>query len=127
MQTNNRDEMKESFFNIEYKEGIYISSLSHKDDPYKMNWVEGTQLWGTIRAPKGIDTEVTRSFTNNNTLREVYTFTNNTEFDIFSKLGDISIYTIFNDDYESADICITNKCHAHIWCGGTVSYIQAVY
>jgi len=126
MQKENRDGLKESSFNILYKEEIYISSLSHKEDPYKMNWVEGTQLWGTMRAPKGIDTKVIRCFTNNNTLREVYTFTNTTEFDIFTKIGDISIYTTFNDDYESADVCMTNKCHAHIWCGGMVSYIMGL-
>ncbi|WP_462411394.1 hypothetical protein [Neobacillus sp. Marseille-QA0830] len=122
----NRDEKIESSFHIEYKEDRYISSLSHKDDPYQMNWVEGTQFWGTIRAPKGIDTKVMRTFTKNNTLREVYTFTNNTEFDIFSQLGDTSIYTTFNDDYESAEVCTVKKCHAHIWCGGEVSYIMGL-
>ena len=126
MQKEFRNISKQSSFNILYKEEIYVSSLVHKDDPYKMNWVEGTELWGTIRAPKGIDTEVLRSFTINNTLREVYKFTNTTEFDIFTKLGDISIYTTFNDDYESADVCLSNKCHAHIWCGGTVSYIMGL-
>ncbi|MFS0638372.1 hypothetical protein AB1K84_20940 [Mesobacillus foraminis] len=122
----NKDETIESFFNIEYKEDIYISSLTHKDDPYKMNWVEGTQLWGTIKAPEGIDATVIRSLTDHNTLKEVYKFTNITEFDIFSKQGDTSIYTTFNDDYDSADICTVNKCHAHLWCGGEVSYIMGL-
>jgi hypothetical protein len=122
----NREEMNESSFNIEYKDDMYISSLSHKDDPYNMNWVEGTQLWGTVRVPKGIHTKVSRSLTNHNTIREIYTFTNKTEFDIFSQLGNTSIYTTFNDDYESADVCMVKKCHAHIWCGGEVSYIMGL-
>ncbi|WP_077618235.1 hypothetical protein [Bacillus sinesaloumensis] len=120
------NEIIESTFNIEYKEDMYISSITHKDDPYKMNWVEGTQFWGTIKAPKGIDTTVDRCLTKHNTLREVYTFTNNTEFDIFSKAGDTSIYTTFNDNYESADVSTVKKCHAHIWCGGEVSYIMGL-
>ncbi len=126
MKIKNWDDIKESSFAIEFKEDKYIRSISHNDDPYKMNWVEGTQLWGTIKAPKGIDTTVIRSLTERNTLKEVYKFTNNTEFDIFSKQGDTSIYTTFNDDYDSADICTVNKCHAHIWCGGEVSYVMGL-
>lgn len=126
MKIKNWDDIKESSFAIEFKEDKYIRSISHNDDPYKMNWVEGTQLWGTIKAPKGIDTTVIRSLTDKNTLKEVYKFTNNTEFDIFSKQGDTSIYTTFNDDYDSADICTVNKCHAHIWCGGEVSYVMGL-
>ncbi|MGM7719790.1 hypothetical protein [Metabacillus sp. Hm71] len=113
-------------FVIEYTDNNLISSISHRDDNHRMNWVEGSQCWGSTIVPNGIASEVTRTLTEKGTLRENYVFTNKTEFDIFTKVGDISIYTTFNDDYGSSDVCMTNKCHAHIWCGGNVSYIMGL-
>ncbi|WP_042457205.1 hypothetical protein [Neobacillus dielmonensis] len=126
MSREGRKEIKESSFHIEYTKDMNISYLSHKDDPHQMNWVEGTQYWGTVKAPEGIAIKVSRTITERATLREVYEFTNHTGFDIFSKVGDTSIYTTFNDDYESAEICTVKKCHAHIWCGGEVSYVMGL-
>lgn len=102
-----------------------MKSLISKNDNYQMNWIEGNTEWGTVRAPEGIEVSVSSKI-ENDTVTESYTFTNKTDKDIFTERRDISIYTPFNDDYTGAEICMTNRCHTHIWCGGEVSYIMAL-
>ena len=77
-----------------------------ENDRYQMNWVEGN--------------------TKGDIVREEYSFTNHTDKHIFTRLTDIGIYATFNDDYEGARVCMTQRCHTHIWCGGEVSYVMAL-
>lgn len=113
-------------FELTESEDNLLISLSHREDPYKMNWVEGNTLWGTVKVPKGIETKISRSFTENGHIKERFEFINSTEFDIFSSLGDFGIYTTFNDNYSSSTECLTNKCHAHIWCGHDIAYVMGL-
>ena len=57
-------------------------------------------------------------------LVESYVFTNVSDRAV--SLSDIGIYTPFNDNYPAADTCMTGRCHAHIWPGGTGAWVQAV-
>jgi hypothetical protein len=102
-----------------------MEKLIHPNDKHKMNWVEGAVTWGTVKCPEGITVQV-ESRAVGDTVAETYTFTNETDRDIFTSLRDISIYTPFNDNYETASVCVTNRCHTHIWCGGEVSYVLAL-
>ncbi len=95
------------------------------NDQYNMNWVEGNTEWGTVKAPKGIAVSI-QSEKKDDIIVERYTFTNVTDKDIFTQLKGISIYTPFNDDYLDAKTCMTNRCHAHIWCGENISYVMAL-
>lgn len=95
------------------------------NDKYKMNWIDGNTEWGTVKCPKGIVCEK-KTERNGDTITEIYTFTNTSDKDIFTSLTDIAIYTPFNDDYPNAETCVTNRCHAHTWCGENVSYIMAL-
>lgn len=87
-----------------------------------MNWIEGSREWGTVICPPALKYEVT-SRQEDGTVRETYRFTNISNKTVFLQRGEISIYAPFNDNYDVADVCLTRRCHAHIWCGGDVSYI----
>ena len=102
-----------------------MKSLILENDKYQMNWVEGTVEWGTVRVPKGIEVAV-QSEKVDGDIYETYTFTNVTAHDIFTSLKDIGIYTTFNDDYKDSETCMTNRCHAHIWCGEEITYVMAL-
>lgn len=112
-------------FNVHFSKSDNITSIIHPEDPYKMNWV-GDAEWGKVLVEEDIDVSVTRTNSNSNRMKERYMFTNNTDFDIFVQKGDIGIYTPFPDQYDSSEICLTNRANAHIWCGGQSSYIMGL-
>ncbi len=99
----------------------YINSK----DPYAMNWIEGEHEWGTVICPEGISYSFFPE-DQADVRTEKWIFTNTTESHIFTSLKDIAIDTPFNDDYSDARICMTNRCHTHIWCGGNISYVMAL-
>ncbi|MDR3170300.1 MAG: hypothetical protein LBU17_01585, partial [Treponema sp.] len=113
------------YFDIE-ADGDVLLGLRFPDDPYNMNWIEGTVPWGTVKVPDAISISVKREYTPQNSLRETYCFTNKSNFPFFTQIGDIGIYTPFNDSYHEAKFCLHNRCHAHIWCGGTSSHVMAL-
>lgn len=103
-----------------------MKELINANDRYRMNWIDGTTPWGTVKTPKGISV-ITQSDTKDDTVIEKYTFINSTDKDIFTSLKDISIYTPFNDDYISGSKeCMTSRCHTHIWCGDNISYVMCL-
>ena len=50
--------------------------------------------------------------------------TNNNNYPVYYKDGDISIDMPFNDAYESSDLCMRERCHTHIWAGQNVCYVR---
>lgn len=102
-----------------------MKELIHKNDKYKMNWVEGYTEWGTCRCPEGIEATYTQEIIGD-AIKETFVFTNVSERDIFPTLGQIGIYTPFNDDYIASDICIKARCHTHLFMGEEVSYVCAL-
>lgn len=73
-----------------------------------------------------LDITVTRTFTERGTLRESYTFMNKIDGDVFIRKGDISIYTPFPDNWESADISQRQCSNTHIWTGETEGWINSL-
>ncbi len=59
-------------------------------------------------------------------LHEEYTLTNRRNTVLFYNRGNLGIYATFNDNYTDAKTCMKHRCHAHIWCGGQVSYVRAL-
>ncbi len=95
-------------------------------DNSNVNWVEGTfHLWGECVMPDGFKVTVNRKF-ENDILKEEYVFTNETDVDITFNKGDLGVWTTFNDSYEGSVICKDKRCHAHIWMGGTSSWVNAI-
>lgn len=117
--------MQNTDFVIKKNEEGQLIFLSHRDDKYQMNWVEGKKSWGFVNAPEGIEVSVEREFLPNGNLKETYRFLNATDFPVFLKKTDIGIYTTFNDNYEDAATCMTQRCNTHIFCGGNASYVMA--
>lgn len=97
-------------------------SLIHPDDKYQMNWIEGNKEWGTVICPDTLTCKLISCKEDGN-VRECYQFTNHSPKTVFVQRGEISVYATFNDSYEEARLSLTKHCHAHIWCGGEVSYI----
>ncbi|MDR3146829.1 MAG: hypothetical protein LBU00_00460 [Treponema sp.] len=118
-------ELKNETFYAE-TEGQTLQKLRAVDDPYGMNWIEGQVPWATVKLPQGLSVSVERDFSPTGTLRETYTFTNTSAYPLFTCLGDIGIYTPFNDSYHEAALCMKSRCHTHIWCGGTSSYVMCL-
>ncbi len=106
------------------KSGNNLSELYLENS--NVNWVEGSfHLWGDCVMPYGLNVKVNRTF-NNDVLTEEYIFTNDSDTDIVIKKGDLGVWVPFNDSYEGATVCKDKKCHAHIWLGGTCSWVNAL-
>jgi hypothetical protein len=118
-------ELKNALFHIKTR-GDVLKSLVSPEDPYGMNWIEGAVPWGTVKVPEGISASVQRGFTPAGALRETYTFANVSAYPVFACLGDTGVYTPFNDSYHEAAVCMKKRCHTHIWCGGTSSYVMCL-
>ena len=100
--------------------GIYITG-----DRYRMNWVREGKQWGSVNCPEGIKVTVCRKITDKGRLLESYVFENTRTTDVFLLKDAVGISVPLPDNYTSARICMKNRCHAHIWCGGETSYIRA--
>lgn len=102
-----------------------MKTLINPADEWKMNWAAGRTEWGTVKCPPALNCAY-ESVQEQEGIRERFVFTNHTGKPVFTALQDISIYVTFPDNYESAAVCMTNRCHAHIWCGNEVSYCMAL-
>lgn len=116
---------KQGEFYVEFGEQDTIRVLRNRYDEYEMNWAEGEHLWGTVICPEGIRTKKSHEWDGKN-LKEIYWFKNESRYPIYIQKGDLGIYQTWNDNYQEADICLTRRCHTHIWCGGDASYVMAV-
>lgn len=119
-------EMKNDAFVVQTDESGAVLFLGRANHQNEMNWAQGSQRWGTVIAPDGIEVSVKRSFLKNGNLQECYHFTNATAFPVFFKRRDVGIYTTFNDNYEDTDVCLAQKCHAHISCGQSAFWAMAL-
>ena len=130
-------------------------SIVLRDDPHRMNWVGHTKEWGRPYAfvrkyrnfredwrlvsfeedPGGarsvfennkLRLTVTRSFPDDARFAESYVFENISGSPCFFCKGELGIYTPFCDEYHSAAVSLTTKCNAHIWCGESMSWVNAL-
>lgn len=102
-----------------------MRTLVNPKDSFQMNWIENEIEWGTVRSIEGLSVKKGRKI-GENIIKEQYVFTNETNREIFVREGDVAVYTPFVDKYDSADVCMKERCHTHIWCGGEVSYVCAL-
>ena len=120
-----------------------VRALMLTEDDKRMNWVEGVATFGT---PKGAcllsinkieggivavyETPHLRITARREMIcekyKESYTFENRLDSDAFIGRGELGIYATFNDSYENAKVCMGERCHTHLWCGGSTAYVKAV-
>ena len=144
--------MKNHMFDIEInKETGAVSSLVFCDDSYQMNWIGNNGSLGEIYALPGwtrtfdegftllecsdttsvfqnkqLKITVKRSFDSEGCYVENYRFRNITDSDLFFQKADIGIYVSLCDEYHSAEVSLTQKCNAHVWCGEEICWINAL-
>ena len=100
--------------------GIWIEG-----DSCRMNWVREGAQWGKVTCPEGIRATARREITDKGRLRESYVLENTRGTDVFLLRGEVGIAVPLPDSYTSAKICMKERCHVHLWCGGETSYIRA--
>jgi hypothetical protein len=118
-----------------------LRAISFSVDPYRLNYVAGRRPFGlpfgrfTVREVtcksfkvkarygyQGLDLTVVRLI-EGDTITESYTFSNPGSGPLAFAAGTLGIRTPFNDRYEKAATCLKKRCHGHIWCGGSSTYI----
>ena len=112
-------------FRVEYAADGTICTLQNQADPYAMNWAEGTRRWGAVTAPKGIAVRRAHSWQGAE-LEQRLQFTNQSARPVYFLRGDLGICLPFNDNYQQAGECLTRRCHTHIFCGGSASWVMAL-
>lgn len=113
-------------FQIKEGKNKTLESIVNINDTTGMNWVAEGKKWGKLYTPEDIQGTVQREFTIDGKLVERYTFINNRDRDYLPKKGEIGIAVPFPDNYTSAEICMEKRCHAHIWCGKSQTYIAGM-
>ncbi len=111
-----------------YAWGLGYVTVTANGQSRKLAWekpetqnADGTLV--TYRIGKGLTLKVVREQDGDDIL-EHYTFTNNAPHAI--AISETGIYTPFNDNYPSAQLCVTQRAHAHIWAGESASYVCAL-
>lgn len=113
-------------FIIKENENHQLESIVNKNDKYKMNWVATGKKWGEMFLPDGITGRIERTASTEGKITEKYIFVNNRNWEYFPQKGEIGIAVPFPDNYTAAEICMRERCHAHIRCGESQSYIAGI-
>lgn len=132
----------------------YVSSIMNPADRHAMNWCAADGHWGKIhgyetelesctvgeasaetvyaghiKTPFGfcrIRVTIRRSFTEDGKYREEVTVTNMTDTVICLNRDTFGIELPFNDRYTTGAQCMVEHCHAHIWCGHNIAWVDAL-
>ena len=113
-------------FIVKENENHQLESIVNKNDKYKMNWVATGKKWGEMFLPDGITGRIERTVSTEGKITEKYIFVNNRNWEYFPQKGEIGIAVPFPDNYTAAEICMRERCHAHIRCGESQSYIAGI-
>lgn len=134
--------MQNSIFEIQFNaENGGISRLALVSDSNQMNFCRNGREMSVLRGFTLSSFEQTESFARAvSTLGGAeavteYSFdgedllvrtllTNKNSYPMYFSNGDLCIEMPFNDAYEASDICMRERCHAHIWAGLENSYIR---
>lgn len=139
--------MKNKLFDITIDEALgTIASIKLPDDPYEMNWCASDGAWGRVHGRavklisckadeaeseslyegKELSVRFVRSFSANGNFIEECTITNISETVICINRDNFGIEFPFNDKYPNAELCMTNCCNTHIWCGHDIAWVNAL-
>ena len=85
---------------------------------------EGKSVTVYYSSTRGVDA-VTEYTLHRDRISVSTTLTNKNAYPVYYREGDLAIDMPFNDAYESSEICMRERAHAHIWAGGNVCYARA--
>ena len=139
--------MKNRLFDVTVdRDTGYLSSIRRVDDPFEMNWCASDGCWGKLHGRKfelvscSVDEKcavceysdgklsacVKRTFLDNDNFAEQWEIRNLTDTVIFINRDNFGVELPFNDRYTNADECMIHHCHAHIWCGHHITWVNAL-
>ena len=104
-------------------------------DPHRMNWFRPDFPYAQVRTrPDYQGHSVTTGITSavsttqdGDCTRTTVTFTNESAAPFFARVGDFGITLPLADRYEQdANVQQQHRCNAHLFCGGTSSYVQGL-
>ena len=91
-----------------------------------LSFVEDENTAVSVYSNDTICITLKRSFSKEGNLIESGTIKNLRENCLFLNHGDLKFEIPFNDNYTSAEECMKRRCNTHIWCGGNVTYVNAL-
>ncbi len=149
-----RGNMKQQF-KINSNDGV-ITSIIIADDPEQMDWIYKNRGWGELFYRRLVDNwnqpdplvlvsseaqkdgsvsvfqskvlkcTVQRGWSTDGGLTERYTFQNISPTDLFIQTGEFGIILPLCDAYTYAETSLRQCCNAHIWCGESISWVNAL-
>lgn len=131
-----------------------ITHLSHPKDAFGMEWIRQAAPWGTGWARidgatqawthpakisrlahhgmeatyemPGLRVRVERHLESGARLKESYTFENTGTTALALADDALGIRLPLVDSYPGAEVCLPQRCHVHLWMGGSTSYVNAM-
>lgn len=82
--------------------------------------------WEAVYASSSLTVTVSRKLAANGDLAESYTFKNTSPVPLDFPLGSVAITAPLFDQYPDAKRSLNDRCHAHLWMGGTSAWINAI-
>lgn len=102
-----------------------MEEIIFKNDKYKMNWFCKEPEYAKVKCPDEISYAAEHT-QKGDVITTKITLTNISGKPYFTSVDSIGIYFPFQDKYDGSDICMTKRCHTHIFCGGDAAWIMAL-
>lgn len=102
-----------------------MQKLIFGNDPYGMNWLREDFAYGETKCPEELCCSVKNRKDGDMIYTEI-TISNPGRKPYITDKTSVSIAFPLVDKYESSKICMEQRCHTHIFCGGEISYICAL-
>jgi hypothetical protein len=95
------------------------------NDKHKMNWFRDDFEYAEVLCPSFLShtVEIKRQ---GDIVTTSIQFHNHGKNPVFTSLDTMGIRFPLQDRYEGIKVCVTKRCHVHIFCGWNVSYIMAL-
>lgn len=90
-----------------------------------MKWLRPDCTYGEVVCPDELTSRVENHREGDLIVTNIC-ITNRNSKPVFTTADSIRISFPLEDKYEGSDICMMNRCHTHIFCGGDISYIMAL-
>ncbi len=108
------------------RDEVYSPIHDRKRNMQLISFMETETESHSVYSNEMVEVKVFRGFRENGNFFERYTVKNLRAQDVFLGQDNFGIEVPLNDKYTNADECMTNRCHAHIWCGHHTTYVNAL-
>ena len=102
-----------------------MQEIIFTEDVYQMNWLRSDYPYAKVYCPKELVSQVKNHREKDLVITEIC-LTNQSNKPMFTTVDSIQISFPLEDRYDKSDICMTRRCHTHLFCGENISYIMAL-